>query len=32
MAIHSSIPAYRILWTEEHGGLLSIGSPRVGHD
>ena len=26
MAIHSSILAYRILWTEEPGGLLSIGS------
>ena len=25
MAAHSSIPAWRILWTEEPGGLLSIG-------
>ena len=32
MATHSSILARRILWTEEPGGLLSIGSPRVGHD
>ena len=31
-ATHSSILAYRILWTEEPGGLLSIGSHRVGHD
>ena len=26
MATHSSIPAYRILWTEEPGGLQSMGS------
>ena len=26
MATHSSIPAWRILWTEEPGGLLSIAS------
>ena len=32
MATHSSIPAYRILWTEEPGGLQSMGSQRVGHD
>ena len=32
MATHSSIPAWRILWTEEPGGLLSVGSHRVGHD
>ena len=32
MATHSSILASRILWTEEPGGLLSIGSHRVGHD
>ena len=32
MATHSSIPALRILWTEEPGGLLSVGSHRVGHD
>ena len=32
MATHSSILAWRILWTEEPGGLLSIGSHRVRHD
>ena len=32
MATHSSILAWRILWMEEPGGLLSIGSHRVGHD
>ena len=32
MAIHSSILAWRIPWTEEPGGLLSMGSHRVGHD
>ena len=32
MAIHSSIPAWRIPWTEEPGGLQSMGSQRVGHD
>ena len=32
MAIHSSILAWRILWTEEPGGLLSIGLHRVRHD
>ena len=32
MAIHSSIPAWRIPWTEEPGMLQSIGSQRVGHD
>ena len=32
MATHSSIPAWRILWTEEPGGLPSMGSHRVGHD
>ena len=32
MAIHSSILAWRILWMEEPGGLLSMGSYRVGHD
>ena len=29
MATHSSILARRILWTEEPGGLWSIGSQRV---
>ena len=32
MATHSSILDWRILWTEEPGGLQSIGSKRVGHD
>jgi len=32
MATHSSILAWRILWTEETGGLQSMGSQRVGHD
>ena len=32
MAIHFSIPAWRIPWTEEPGGLQSVGSQRVGHD
>ena len=32
MATHSSVLAYRVLWTEEPGGLLSMGSHRVGHD
>ena len=32
MATHSSILAWRILWPEEPGRLLSIRSHRVGHD
>ena len=32
MAIHSGIPAWRISWTEEPGGLLSMGSQRVRQD
>ena len=32
MAAHSSILAWRIPGTGEPGGLLSMGSPRVGHD
>ena len=32
MATHSSILAWIIPWTEESGGLQSIGSQRVGHD
>ena len=32
MAPHSSTRAWRILWTGEPGGLLFIGSHRVGHD
>ena len=31
MATHSSILAWEIPWTEESGGLQSMGSPRVGH-
>ena len=31
-ATHSSIPAWRIPWTEEPGRLQSMGSQRVGHD
>ena len=32
MAPHSSILACRVPWTEEPGGLQSIGSQRVGCD
>ena len=32
MATHSSILDGRIPWTEEPGGLQSIGSQRVGQD
>ena len=32
MATHSSILAWRIPWTEEPGGLQSMGSQRIGHD
>ena len=32
MATHSSIHAWENPWTEEPGGLQSMGSPRVGHD
>ena len=31
-ATHSSILAWRMPWTEELGGLQSIGLQRVGHD
>ena len=31
-ATHSSIPAWRIPWIEEPGGLQSTGSQRVRHD
>ena len=30
IATHASILAWRILWTEEPGGLQSIGLQRVG--
>ena len=32
MASHSSILAWRISWTEEPGGLQSMGLQRVGHN
>ena len=32
MATHSSVLAWRIPWTEEPGGLQSMGLQRVGHD
>ena len=32
MATRSSILAWKIPWTEESGGLQSMGSQRVGHD
>ena len=32
MAAHSSITAWRIPWTEEPGGLQSMGSQRVRHN
>ena len=32
MATHSSILAWRIPWTEEPGGLQSMGLQKVRHD
>ena len=32
MATHSSVLAWKIPWTEEPGGLQSMGSQRVRHD
>ena len=32
MATHSSVLAWRIPWTEEHGGIQFMGSHRVEHD
>ena len=32
MATHSSILAWRIPWTEDAGGLQSMGSQTMGHD
>ena len=32
MVIHSDFLARRIPWTEEPGGLQSVGSRRIGHD
>ena len=32
MAIRFSVPAWRIPWTEESGGLQSMGLQGVGYD
>ena len=32
MATHSSILIWKIPWTEEPGGLQSMGQKRIGHD
>ena len=32
MATHSSILAWKIPWTEEPGGLQSMGSQSIGHN
>ena len=32
MVTHPGSPAWRIPWTEEPGGLWSMGSQRVGQD
>ena len=32
MAAHSSALSWKITWTEEPGGLQSMGSQRLGHD
>ena len=32
MVTHASIAAWKILWTEEPGGLQSMGLQRVRHD
>ena len=32
MAPHSRTLAWKVPWTEEPGGLQSMGSLRVGHD
>ena len=32
MATHSSILAWEVTWTEQPGGLQSMGSQRVRHD
>ena len=32
IATHSSMLAWKISWTEEPGGLQSMGSQRGGHD
>ena len=32
MGTHSSVLAWKIPWTEEPGGVESMGSQRVGHN
>ena len=32
MTSYSSVLAWRIPWTEEHGELQSVGLQRLGHD
>ena len=32
MATHSSILSWKVPWTEEPGGLQSMGSQRVSHN
>ena len=32
MPLHSSILAWKVPWTEEPGGLQSMGSQSIGHD
>ena len=32
MATHSSVPTWKIPWTKELGGLMSIGFQRAGHN
>jgi len=32
LTTHSRIPAWEIAWTEQPGGLQSMGLQRVGHD
>ena len=32
MITHSSILTWRIPWTEQPGGLPSVGLQRIGHD
>ena len=32
MAAHTFVLAWEIPWTEEPGGLQSVGSQRIGHD
>ena len=32
LATHSSVLAWKIAWTEEPGGLQSMGLQKLGHD